>query len=390
MSDKHRFTRIRLPAVTRDRAAEHRAEQVARGAHPAAARAAPAPAPAPQDLGLGPGQPLPPGEREYFERRLGTDLRPVRIHPQAAAAEAWQARAFAAGRDIGFAPGQYRPGTREGRLLLGHELAHVVEQGATGRTAIQLDGPTSAAGPELKLPQQEAEAKADAVTDGLATFGKVAKDDARVKARIIEPLKAWGAATWAALPADEKAALVTHGVVTAGTVLAPLLSHPDRARIFSDLNLAMPLGLVPYGTLTGFTYKLPSGPNGPILFDITVEGDDWLRLALGTPKEQFAPTLALDFSWRWDPATDSLSPTGAKLALGLLPGLDIQAGAGVGLSWPTPIQGPEGTPAWSMQSIPDLGPTMGPTGWGGMIMLDFTQLSLLPPWLGSQLGGAPE
>jgi hypothetical protein len=38
------------------------------------------------------------------------------------------ARAATIGRDVYFAPGEYRPGTHEGERLIGHELAHVIQQ----------------------------------------------------------------------------------------------------------------------------------------------------------------------------------------------------------------------------------------------------------------------
>ena len=42
---------------------------------------------------------------------------------------AFNARAFAHGRDIYFSPNEYRPDTSDGRQLLAHELTHVVQQG---------------------------------------------------------------------------------------------------------------------------------------------------------------------------------------------------------------------------------------------------------------------
>lgn len=79
----------------------------------------------------GSGQPLSSPERGFFESRLGTDLGQVRIHDGSDAAEAarsLRAHAFTTGRHVVFAAGRYAPGTPEGRRLLAHELAHVLQQ----------------------------------------------------------------------------------------------------------------------------------------------------------------------------------------------------------------------------------------------------------------------
>ncbi|MGD9948598.1 MAG: DUF4157 domain-containing protein [Desulfobulbus sp.] len=80
----------------------------------------------------GGGQPLPKGERAFFEPRLGTDLDTVRVHTDTEAdrlATGLSARAFTLGRDIYFGAGEYRPGYTQGRQLIAHELAHVLQQG---------------------------------------------------------------------------------------------------------------------------------------------------------------------------------------------------------------------------------------------------------------------
>ncbi|MDG5495000.1 DUF4157 domain-containing protein [Niveispirillum sp. BGYR6] len=83
----------------------------------------------PHQLGLnrGGGQPLPPTILAKMEAALGADFSSVRIHvgPQAARIGAI---AFTTGTDIYFAPGRYQPETLQGQQLLGHELAHVVQQ----------------------------------------------------------------------------------------------------------------------------------------------------------------------------------------------------------------------------------------------------------------------
>lgn len=75
--------------------------------------------------------PLDPTTREHFERRLGYNFASVRVHRDHAADESARelgALAFTNGRDIVFRAGHYEPHTERGRRLLGHELAHVVQQ----------------------------------------------------------------------------------------------------------------------------------------------------------------------------------------------------------------------------------------------------------------------
>jgi hypothetical protein len=80
-----------------------------------------------------PGQPLNGGTRAFMEPRFGHDFSRVRVHADAKAAESAQAvnaLAYTVGTDVVFGNGQYEPATANGQRLLGHELAHVVQQGA--------------------------------------------------------------------------------------------------------------------------------------------------------------------------------------------------------------------------------------------------------------------
>jgi hypothetical protein len=73
-------------------------------------------------------QALPDGLRLQMESALHTDFSSVRIHSNSSAALALGARAYTRGNELHFAPGQYQPTTSEGRRIVGHELAHVVQQ----------------------------------------------------------------------------------------------------------------------------------------------------------------------------------------------------------------------------------------------------------------------
>jgi len=61
---------------------------------------------------------------------------------------------YAAPHDIAFAPGQYRPATAGGDRLLGHELAHVVQQREGGYTRIDREddgSPTPVVGESVRV-----------------------------------------------------------------------------------------------------------------------------------------------------------------------------------------------------------------------------------------------
>ena len=77
------------------------------------------------------GQPLDAATRAFMEPRFGHDFSKVRIHAGGKAADsanAVNAKAYTVGTDVVMGAGQYSPSTAEGRKLLGHELAHVVQQ----------------------------------------------------------------------------------------------------------------------------------------------------------------------------------------------------------------------------------------------------------------------
>lgn len=88
---------------------------------------------------IGTGQPLDQATRGHFEQSMQADFSQVQIHTGAEAAEEAQrlsARAFTVGQHIAFAEGEFRPDTEEGRALLAHELAHVVQQSGNSPEAL--------------------------------------------------------------------------------------------------------------------------------------------------------------------------------------------------------------------------------------------------------------
>ncbi len=71
---------------------------------------------------------MPDEVRSSMESSFGQDFSSVRVHRNSAQAKSIGALAYTKGNDVHFAPGQYNPGSQSGRKLIGHELAHVVQQ----------------------------------------------------------------------------------------------------------------------------------------------------------------------------------------------------------------------------------------------------------------------
>jgi hypothetical protein len=82
-----------------------------------------------------PGQPLDSATRSFMEPRFGHNFSGVRVHTDAKAAEsarAVNALAYTVGDQMCFDTGFHRPDTADGRQLIAHELAHVVQQSGSG------------------------------------------------------------------------------------------------------------------------------------------------------------------------------------------------------------------------------------------------------------------
>lgn len=83
----------------------------------------------------GSGRPLDVGLRKDMESRFGYDFSQVRVHVGGDAEQSARevnAQAYTVGRNIVFGAGRFAPGTpgtQDGRRLVAHELAHVVQQG---------------------------------------------------------------------------------------------------------------------------------------------------------------------------------------------------------------------------------------------------------------------
>jgi len=94
-----------------------------------------------------PGQPLDGHTAALMGDRFGADFSDVRVHTGLAAEQSaalLQARAYAQGSHIVLGAGQPRFDSREGRALLAHELAHVVQARSASGGDSQVSQPGSA------------------------------------------------------------------------------------------------------------------------------------------------------------------------------------------------------------------------------------------------------
>jgi hypothetical protein len=86
--------------------------------------------------------------RRSMESRFGHDFSQVRVHAGEKASQAAHsigASAYTVGDDIGFAAGQYAPGTAHGDRLLAHELTHVVQRAPDGPLVQRAPNPNNQA-----------------------------------------------------------------------------------------------------------------------------------------------------------------------------------------------------------------------------------------------------
>lgn len=91
----------------------------------------------------GSGTPLQPYLRKDMEQRFGYDFSKVRLHTDDAAARSARdisANAYTSGKDVVFGAGKFSPERPEGRRLLAHELAHVVQQNGAGYAGSSVSG----------------------------------------------------------------------------------------------------------------------------------------------------------------------------------------------------------------------------------------------------------
>ncbi|HVQ07034.1 MAG TPA: DUF4157 domain-containing protein [Allosphingosinicella sp.] len=183
-------------------------------------------------LGARPGgAALPTAARSFFEPRFQRDLGHVRIHDGASAgamARDINARAFTAGRDIYFAPGQYDPASGAGRRLLAHELTHVFQQGGERTLRRKALDAASAHEPTVRIPMDSPHNPNEAAAETVAAEAGGSGDS--------PPPAAGGAAPSdgaAELPASLAAGILRPG---GGSALPGHARAPHERRLGSALD----------------------------------------------------------------------------------------------------------------------------------------------------------
>jgi hypothetical protein len=142
-----------------------------------------------------------------MESRFGADFGGVRVHADDQAAESahqLSAHAYTVGSDVFFGRSQYQPSTAPGRLLLAHELTHVLQQ-ASGRPGSS--GPMSQPG---DAGEREAEQVAHEVLERQSD-GRVSGPKSRISRSARATIQRWSYGSGAAphtdyveVPAAEK------------------------------------------------------------------------------------------------------------------------------------------------------------------------------------------
>ncbi|HEX8114063.1 MAG TPA: DUF4157 domain-containing protein [Kofleriaceae bacterium] len=184
----------------------------------------------------GDGAKLPEDVRRKMEAVFGVDFSSVRIH-EGAYVEAVGALAYTQGTHIHFAPGQYQPTSQRGQELLGHELAHVVQQSqARVRTTIHAGGVEINDDASLEREADEMGARAAQAEVGREPLRRPAGgwlDDAASQQNHQEP-------PWSGAGAMD---------------LASALDHPSRGHATRSANAASPRA----GVIQRQHVRLPSG-----------------------------------------------------------------------------------------------------------------------------------
>lgn len=221
----------------------------------------------------------------------------------------------------------------------------------------------------------------------MKTVVEQAKENEGVKSALLDPAKNYALRQWNPLGTAEKVGVAGFGAGTYGLALGAGLADPAGRKLLSDVNLVAPLGLIPYSTLTGFSYVLPTTPGSPTLFKASFSGDDLLGLAHQKVSWMPPMTLSLDLGWSVDPS-GAVSLSTASAVWGVMPGVSLKLGSGAAPEWKPLVSGPDGQTATVMKSVPaPAGSAATPAGTGVFVTVDLLKAPFIPAPIRSALGG---
>lgn len=160
----------------KDDVKEEEIVQMKRGSPPCAAGSLPFVPPIVHEVLSSPGYPLDQATRAYMEPRFGHDFGRVKVHSGAAAEQSARdvkAHAYTIGHNMVFGAGRFAPGMHEGRLLIAHELAHVVQQGRVqGAPTLVQREPISEYASELAKELAKGQTKTELVLGFVSKWGR--------------------------------------------------------------------------------------------------------------------------------------------------------------------------------------------------------------------------
>lgn len=255
------------------------------------------------DVLRAPGRPLEPPVRAAMEAQLGHDFSRVRVHTDARAAESARAvgaLAYTVGREVVFAEGRFGSDGGEGRSLLAHELAHVVQQqgAAAPSGALQIAPATGAA-----------EAEADRAAAGIAA-SPAAQPRSLQRKVVVSPPAAAGqvAGQLSFICSTGKVSAGAGGVITSSCLASSNASCDCACGVTSDparthtINVnSAALSTVPNKLWDGTTTPVPETsvfPHTTLGANPTIEMPDFSKPAVEFGSFDSAGTAVWADPWR--------------------------------------------------------------------------------------------
>jgi hypothetical protein len=251
------------------------------------------------DVLRSPGQSLDAQTRAFMEPRLGNDFSQVRIHSESSAGHATHslgALAFTIGHDIAFQPGLYNPQGLQGKKLLAHELAHVVQQAALSWVPNKLSLHVAPANSEF---EREAESASTAIaTNQSYTFQPRLRTGQAYVQRIPVPASTGMTATPVAnLSFEEfrRIMLVRYGV------------REIRVGTFDEQVNRLPRGGSPSTGLSRNTWQSFDPSTSPGIFTSIIEAFRDFEQSIGgvPPTDRI---LFFDTKYEFDPSQSRFTP----------------------------------------------------------------------------------